>query len=105
MKGLLNFELSSIEKSYQVYEKIKEGNFIDILEVIDYSKEYDNVLPNETLKLVFEDGTVLVRPSGTEPKMKVYVMVRSEAREIAQEKLNTLSEKMIKIVKKLTNEN
>lgn len=56
--------------------------------VIDYSKGIDDLPIENVLKFVWSDGSwVAVRPSGTEPKIKIYYSVREENREKAHERL------------------
>lgn len=101
-ENLLNFELGSVEKSYAVYEKMKSFSIDGLKNIVDYSKGFDGVIPNETLRLDFDSGMIFVRPSGTEPKMKAYVMVKGESSEDTKAKLEKLSNEMIEIVKKLS---
>lgn len=59
--------------------------------VIDYSKGVDDLPIENVLKFVWEDGSwVAVRPSGTEPKIKIYYSVREENREKAHERLEKI---------------
>ncbi|MNT66545.1 Phosphoglucomutase [compost metagenome] len=45
------------------------------------------------------DAWCCVRPSGTEPKIKLYMGVKSDSEEIADEKMEELKNEMKKIVK------
>ncbi|XCP84003.1 phospho-sugar mutase [Roseburia hominis] len=51
---------------------------------LDYSVGIDNLPKADVLKFILENGSVVIRPSGTEPKLKVYISVtamnRIEAR-------------------------
>ena len=101
IEKLLNFEFGSVQKAYDIYEKLKKFESSDIVNVVDYSEGYNGVIPNETLRFEFITGTVFVRPSGTEPKMKAYVMVKAETMEKATEKVEKLAQRMKDIVKEL----
>ena len=51
------------------------GNF-KIVDVIDYSLGINGLPKSNVLKMILEDGSyVIVRPSGTEPKLKAYVSI------------------------------
>lgn len=71
--------------------------FEDTAEVIDYSKPVDaepgfGQLPtSNVLKYILTDGSwIAVRPSGTEPKIKIYYSIKGVDREAAEERLNTI---------------
>lgn len=52
--------------------------------VLDYEKGLDGLPKSDVLKYLLEDQcSVVVRPSGTEPKLKVYVSVCAECKEEA----------------------
>ena len=98
---LLNFEFKSVEQAVDVYAKLKEIKDVDLKKVIDYALGYGDVIPNETLRLEFDNGTIYVRPSGTEPKMKAYVMTRADSREKAVSNLTLLEGKIRSLVEKI----
>lgn len=71
-----------------------DSPFEDTASVIDYSKPVDaepgfGKLPtSNVLKYILEDGSwIAVRPSGTEPKIKVYYSIKAVDKETAEKKL------------------
>lgn len=67
--------------------------------VIDYSTGVDDLPIENVLKFVWKDGSwVAVRPSGTEPKIKIYYSVREENREKAHTRLEKIRNTVKNIV-------
>lgn len=61
-----------------------------VVETLDYSKGLNGLPKSDVLKYMLEGNcSVVVRPSGTEPKLKTYISVSAENREEA-EKLETV---------------
>ena len=64
----------------------------------DYSKGIDGLPASDVLKFFIEGGSVVVRPSGTEPKLKTYISVvagdEQEARAIEEKISEDLAEYM-----------
>ena len=59
--------------------------------IIDYSLGVDGLPKENVLKYIFKDGSwMAVRPSGTEPKIKVYYSIVDENKETAGKKLAAL---------------
>lgn len=73
--------------------------FPDVETVQDFSEGIGNLPKENVLKYLFRNGSWLaVRPSGTEPKLKVYYSVRGESHEAAAEQLPALREQMKAVV-------
>ena len=73
------------------HEEVGPGKRVDtfagkkIEKVLDYSQGLDGLPKSDVLKYLLEGHcSVVVRPSGTEPKLKVYVSVSAEGREKAE---------------------
>jgi phosphoglucomutase len=56
-----------------------------VLRTEDYSQGIHGLPKSDVLKFFTESGSVVVRPSGTEPKLKAYLSVTAENREKARE--------------------
>ncbi len=72
----------------------KEPPFDDIKEVIDYSKPvkseegYGHLPASNVLKYILTNGSwIAVRPSGTEPKIKIYYNIKEADQNTAEKKL------------------
>ena len=73
--------------------------FPDVETVQDFSDGIGDLPKENVLKYLFRNGSWLaVRPSGTEPKLKVYYSVRGESHEAAAEQLSALREQMKAVV-------
>ena len=73
--------------------------FPDVETVQDFSEGIGDLPKENVLKYLFRNGSWLaVRPSGTEPKLKVYYSVRGESHEAAAEQLPALREQMKAVV-------
>ena len=65
--------------------------FSDIKEIIDFKDGIRDLPKENVLKYIFADGSwMAVRPSGTEPKIKVYYSIVDENRDSAKQRLESI---------------
>ena len=82
------------EKIQSIMADMRENGqslFNNIKNIFDYSKGIDDLPKENVLKYTFTDGSwIAVRPSGTEPKLKVYYSICGETKSMATEKLESI---------------
>lgn len=88
-EGALGFDkMQNIMKTFResVGNNLKINSFANknILKVLDYNKGIDGLPKSDVLKYLLDDGcSVVIRPSGTEPKIKIYISVLASTKENA----------------------
>lgn len=61
---------------------IKEFGSKKVIKLLDYASGLNDLPKSNVLKFLLEDNcSIVVRPSGTEPKLKIYISVSSENKE------------------------
>ncbi len=116
LEGVQNFYMegkSGSEKINRIMETFQKNHLSEvcgkkIVRIEDYklSKAFENgqeeqlTLPKSfVLKYIFEDGGWFVlRPSGTEPKLKIYIAIVGKTKELAEAFINELQVKLQKMV-------
>lgn len=105
------------KKNKQTKQEERIGG-LKILETRDYLEEdyiYEEVITKKSLykeekripkaNVIYyeleKESFVCIRPSGTEPKMKVYIGVRGEGRKEAEERIEEIKEKYMKEMERL----
>ena len=82
------------EKIQSIMTNMRENGkslFENVENILDYSKGIDDLPKENVLKYTFTDGSwIAIRPSGTEPKLKVYYSMCGETKAIATEKLENI---------------
>lgn len=81
--------VSGFEKMQRIMEDFREGVSLfagkRVLKCLDYSQGLDGLPKSDVLKYLLEGNcSVVVRPSGTEPKLKTYISVSAESMEQAE---------------------
>lgn len=95
-KGVLKME----EISNKMKAGLKQIGGYKVVKILDYSKGIDNLPKSNVVKMYLENGsTVIMRPSGTEPKYKVYYGIKGSSKEEANEILLKLESSINKEMK------
>jgi phosphomannomutase len=107
----VSFRFDSVEKAKDITIKLttnapKEIDEFVIEKVEDMNKGIDNLPASSGVRLTFNNGRMIIRPSGTEPKLKCYLEVFTSAGDVAinlekaNQRINKLAEKMQELLSK-----
>lgn len=80
---------AGFEKMQKIMQAFRSGvdNFggKQVLNALDYAEGLDGLPKSDVIKFHLEDNcSIVVRPSGTEPKLKIYVSVTASDKAIAE---------------------
>ena len=68
---------------------------LKVRKILDYIDGLDGLPGSDVIKFVFEDGSsAVIRPSGTEPKLKMYISIMAEDRKAAEASEEKLTEEL-----------
>ena len=100
LNKLYSFEfpgVSGFKKMQELMQNLRNGKvtFEGVDKVIDYSTGIDDLPKSDVMKYCLKNGGFVVRPSGTEPKIKIYTSLTSSGFESA----NAETEILIKRIK------
>ena len=83
--------IDGVERIKAIMKEMRENGaslFDGIDKVNDYTLGIDGLPKADVLKFIFKDSSwIAIRPSGTEPKIKVYYSVRGESKDEASKVL------------------
>ena len=65
-----------------------------VLRTEDYSRGLHGLPASDVLKFITEHGSVVIRPSGTEPKLKIYISVTAPDRAAAEKAEDAIREEL-----------
>lgn len=99
--------IEGIEKIENIMKYFRENGLkgidvIDIIEIKDYNIGIDGLPKSNVLKFISKSGSwIAIRPSGTEPKLKIYQGMCSDNKKELDECLLTLTNQITSILNKL----
>ncbi|MBR3116913.1 MAG: phospho-sugar mutase [Bacilli bacterium] len=87
--------LDGMDKMNDIMSNLRDNNLFDEKDKIDYKNKRDRLKTN-ALKFILDDNSYfMVRPSGTEPKIKIYIISFDTSMSKAKKRVNEI-EKIIK---------
>ena len=98
-----------IEKIQQVMKELRENTNVSgkVSQVIDYLGDevpedgFGKLPKADVIKYILKDGSwIAVRPSGTEPKIKIYYSIQAEKMYLAEEKLKKIQNSVRDFIEK-----
>ena len=103
LNTLYSYEFSGLagfNKMEKIMEAFRAGmpafGGKSVLKCIDYSQGIDGLPKSDVLKFILEDNcSIVIRPSGTEPKLKAYISVSADHKDMADE----IEKQLMKVLK------
>ncbi len=90
-----------IQNAMKDLRETGDNLFEDLDVLLDYSKGIDDLPKENVLRFDFKDGSwTAVRPSGTEPKLKIYFSVKGDGKETAEKRKEVIHNKLTEIIMK-----
>ncbi len=88
-----------IQSAMKAMRENGEKLFDDLDILYDYSKGIDGLPKENVLRFDFKDGSwTAARPSGTEPKLKIYFSVKGNNREEAEVRKSAIEQKLSELI-------
>lgn len=90
-----------IQSLMTYFRNTSKGLFDGIKEIIDFSTGVGDLPKENVLKYIWQDGSwMAVRPSGTEPKIKIYYSIVDADKDNAQKRLDNIRTVIREIIEK-----
>lgn len=86
-------------KIESLMNKLRKENLFNEKEKIDYLKEENDLKTNALKFILNENEYFMIRPSGTEPKIKIYMIVNDTNMDKCNLRINNLETKIKEIIK------
>lgn len=91
-ENIVHEGIDGINKIDNIMKKLRERNIFNAKEIIDYNNKKDDLKTNALKFIINDNEYFMIRPSGTEPKIKIYYFLTSNNAETAKESLKNLIE-------------
>ena len=90
----LRSAVATTERQKKIMDRLRGGTIIDgLVRIEDYLPGVDGLPPSDLIKLYFDDGGwAAIRPSGTEPKIKLYTGAFARDHDTAKNRLLKLTD-------------
>lgn len=90
---------AGFEKMQEIMKRFHQGMIElggrQVENILDYSQGLDGLPKSDVLKYLIEgNSSVVVRPSGTEPKLKVYISISANSMETAKDEEQKIADQM-----------
>ncbi|WP_373601480.1 phospho-sugar mutase [Paraclostridium bifermentans] len=99
--------IEGLEKIKNIMKYFRENGLngvegIDIIEIKDYNLGIDGLPKSNVLKFILKSGSwIAIRPSGTEPKLKLYIGVNGKNENLVNEKMKIIKFELNNKISKL----
>ena len=84
--------IDGIKKIEYIMKKVREKNIFNAKEIVDYMNRNDNLKTNAIKYIISDNEYFIIRPSGTEPKIKIYYFAWDKSKFKAKFLLDNLIE-------------
>lgn len=110
LNKLISLVLEGIEGSERIQrimesfrnQPIEEINDMKLIRTIDYLKDDTDTPKSNVLKYFFNDGSwYAIRPSGTEPKIKIYIYSKGNDKEVSERKIKDIEQEVMKRIESI----
>lgn len=99
--------IAGLEKIKEIMEYFRKNGLnevegVKVIESKDYNECIDGLPKSNVLKFILEDGSwIAARPSGTEPKLKFYMGICGNSKELVESKCRLIKDTLNKKIKNL----
>jgi len=104
LSNLISIVLEGIEGSERIKRimesfrenPIKSIDDMKLEKIIDYLKDDTGTPKSNVLKYYFDDGSwYAIRPSGTEPKIKIYIYSKADSAQLSEQKIDSIKKAVL----------